>query len=47
MFKINNSDTRTTSDVVMVSLLLTLNIFYAFCSIAFDDFKQLSFCWVP
>ena len=27
MFKVNNKDTRTTPDVVLVSLLLTLNIF--------------------
>ena len=28
MFKVNNKGTRTTPDVVLVSLVLTLNIFH-------------------
>ena len=32
MFKVNNKDTRTTPGVVLVSLLLTLNVFLTSCS---------------
>ena len=32
LFKVNNTDTRTTSHVFLLSLLLTLNRFHTFCS---------------
>ena len=44
MFKFNNKDTKTTSDVVLVSLLLTLNMFYTFSSASVVDFKQVNIC---
>ena len=42
--KVNNKDTRTTCldvDVILVSLLLTLNIFHTFSSIFIVDFEQV------
>ena len=47
MFKVNIKDTRKTSNVaLLVSLLLTLNIFHTFLySVSFIEFKQLSADW--
>ena len=39
MFKVNNKDTRTMSGVVLVSLLLTLNIFHILLGNNFDGSK--------
>ena len=36
MFKVNNKDTKTTSDVVLLSLLLTLNIFLLILMLSFN-----------
>ena len=36
-------------DVILVFLLITLNIFHTFCSVAigdFGDFEQVTFCWI-
>ena len=33
-------------DVVLMSLLLTLNIYYTFCSVYNVDFKQVNVSWV-
>ena len=47
MFKVNIKDTRKMSNVtLLVSLLLTLNIFHTFLySVFFIEFKQLSADW--
>ena len=44
MFKVNNKD-RTT-DAVLVSLLLPLNVFKTFSSASIADFEQVNVCWV-
>ena len=48
MFKVNNNDTRTTPGIVLVSLLLTLNIFHNFTycsSLSIVYFEQASVDW--
>ena len=45
MFKVNNKDTRTTPGVVLVSLLLTLNIFHTLFSVSIVDFEQVNADW--
>ena len=50
-FKINNNkDTRTTPFIFIVnfvmSLLLTLNVFYTFFSVSIADFEQVNVSWV-
>ena len=47
MFKVNIKDTRKMSNVaLLVSLLLTLNIFHNFLySVSFVEFEQLSADW--
>ena len=40
MFKVNNKDTRTTPGVVLVSLLLTLDIFHTLC-VSIVDFEHV------
>ena len=45
MFKVNNENTKTT-DVVLVFLLLTLNIYHTFFQCFFDDFEQINVSWV-
>ena len=47
MFKVNIKDTRKMSNVtLLVSLLLTLNIFHTFLySVSFIEFEQLSADW--
>ena len=47
MFKVNIKDTRKMSNVpILVSLLLTLNVFHAFLySVSFVEFEQLSVDW--
>ena len=46
MFKVNNKDTRTTPGVVLVSLLLTLNIFHTlFFSVSIVNFEHLNADW--
>ena len=44
MFKVNNKDSRTTP-VVLVSLLLTLNIFPPCSSVSVDNFEQVNASW--
>ena len=46
MFKVNNKDTRTTPGVVLVSLLLTLNIFHTLFSAFIVNFEQVIAGWV-
>ena len=47
MFKVNNKDTRATTGVVLVSLLLTLNIFHTlFYSVPIVNFEQVNARWV-
>ena len=47
MFKVNNKDTRTTpNDVVLVSLLLNFNIFHTFYSVSIVDFQQVNISYV-
>ena len=46
MFKVNKKDTRTTPGVVLVSLLLTLNIFTPCSSVSIVNFKQVKAGWV-
>ena len=41
MFKVNNKDGRWTPGVVLVSLLLTLNIFYTLLQYFFVNFKHV------
>ena len=46
MFKVNNKDTRTTPGVILVSLLLTLNIFHTlFFSVSVVNFEHLNADW--
>ena len=46
MFKVNNKDTRTTPGVILVSLLLTLNIFHTlFFSVSIVNFEHLNADW--
>ena len=49
MFKVNNKDTRTTSndvsDVVLVSLLLTWTYFTRFSSVSIVNFERVNVCW--
>ena len=42
MLKVNNKDTRTTPGVVLVSLLLTLNIFWRRSCIFLVNFEHIS-----
>ena len=46
MFKVNNKDTRTTPGVVLVSLLLTLNIFHTLFTAFIVNFGQVIAGWV-
>ena len=47
MFKVNNKDTRMTPiGVVLVSLLLTLNIFHTCSSVSIGNSKQANAGWV-
>ena len=43
MFKADNKDTN---GVVLVSLLLTLNIFHTFSSVSIVNFEQVNTGWV-
>ena len=45
MVKVNNKNSRTTPDVVAVSLLLTLNILHTFSMVSID-FEQVNVCTV-
>ena len=46
MFKVSKKDTRKTSvDVVLVSLLLTLKIFHIIFSVSIVDFEQVNGGW--
>ena len=45
MFKVNNKDTRTTPGIVLVSLLLTLNIFHTLFSAFIVNFGQVIAGW--
>ena len=42
MFKINIKDSRTTPGVVLVSLMLTLNIFHTFSSVSIVNFELVN-----
>ena len=55
MFKVNNNDSRKTSNVIPMSLLLALNIFHSFSFSYFTPFpfpvsiiyfEQLNICWM-
>ena len=49
MFKVNNKDTRTTpmaNGIVLVSLLLTLNIFHTLFYCFVVNFEQVIAAWV-
>ena len=46
MFKVNNKDTRTTPGIILVSLLLTLNIFSPCSSVSIVNFKHVTAGWV-
>ena len=46
MFKVNIKNIRTTSDVVLVFLMLTLNIFHTFFSVSLVDFEQVNVSWL-
>ena len=46
MFKVKSKDTRTTSDVVLVFLLLTLNMFHTCSSVSIVNFEHLDAGWV-
>ena len=46
MFNVDNKDSRTMSNIVLVSLMLTLNIFGSSFSISVDDFEQINICWL-
>ena len=46
MFKLNNKGTRTTPGVVLVSLLLTLNIFHIFSSVSIANFEHVNVDWL-
>ena len=52
MFKVNSKDSITTSELfakivngILVSLLLTWNLFTPFCNVSIVDFKQVIVCW--
>ena len=45
IFKDNNKDTRTTTGMVLVSLLLTLNILHTFSSVSTVNFGQVNANW--
>ena len=45
LFNVNNTYTRRTIDVVLVSLLLTLNIFTPFSSVFIVEFEQANIYW--
>ena len=45
IIKDNNKDTNI-NNVLLVSLLLTLNIFTLFSSVSIVDFEQVIICWV-
>ena len=46
MFKVKSKDTRTTSDVVLVFLLLTLYMFHTCSSVSIVNFEHLDAGWV-
>ena len=46
MFKVNNKNTRTTLDVILVFLLLTLNIFHTFFNVSIVNFELVNVNWV-
>ena len=46
MFKVNIKNIRTTSDVVLVFLMLTLNIFHTFFSVSLVDFEEVNVSWL-
>ena len=46
MFKVNIKNIRKTSDVVLVFLMLTLNIFHTFFSVSLVDFEQVNVSWL-
>ena len=46
MFQINNKDIRTMPDVVLVSLLLTLNISHIKSSVSIVNFEHVIAGWV-
>ena len=45
MFKVSNKDFRTTYEVVLVSLLITLNTFHFFLGVSIVDFEQTIVFW--
>ena len=45
MLKVNSKDTRATPGVVIVSSLLTLNIFPSYSSVSLDNFEQVNADW--
>ena len=45
MLKVNKKHQNDVSDLVLVSLLLTLNIFYPFLNVFNVDFEQVFVCW--
>ena len=42
MFKVNNKNSNSVTDVVLVILLLTFNIFHTFYSVSFVDVEQVN-----
>ena len=42
MFKANIKNTRTTPGIVLVSLLISLNIFHIFSSVSIVNFDQVN-----
>ena len=46
MLKVNNKDTRLTPGVVLVSLLLTLNIFHRCSSVSIFNSEEVNAGWV-
>ena len=42
MFKVRNKN----NDAILISLLLTLNIFHTFSSVATVNFEQVNVCWI-
>ena len=47
MFKANNRHQNDANSVVLVSLLLTLNIFDTYSGVFIVNFKQVNSGWVP
>ena len=46
MFIVKHENVRKTSiDIVLVTLLLTLNIIYSFFDVSTVDFEQENACW--